>query len=114
MPAGEVRLKDQHATPPKHLVSSFALVDHDHIILVDHKYAERWLPTGGHVEPSATSALHEPGISHYGTEGHEWLEFKRFRFPQLSSMNLRPSFLRGVLASGELKVRHFVQRDSAL
>ncbi|MGE0362679.1 MAG: NUDIX hydrolase [Vicinamibacterales bacterium] len=39
------------ATPPKHLVSYFAVVDDGHILLVDHKNANRWLPTGGHVEP---------------------------------------------------------------
>ncbi len=39
------------ATPPKHLVSYFALVDDGHILLVDHKNARLWLPTGGHVEP---------------------------------------------------------------
>lgn len=39
------------ATPPKHLVSYFVLVDHDHVLLVDHKDAQLWLPTGGHVEP---------------------------------------------------------------
>ena len=39
------------ATPPKHLVSYFALVDHDHVLLVDHKNAQLWLPSGGHVEP---------------------------------------------------------------
>ena len=39
------------ATPPKHLVSYFAVVDGDHILLVDHKNAGLWLPTGGHVEP---------------------------------------------------------------
>ncbi|HEY6640962.1 NUDIX domain-containing protein [Povalibacter sp.] len=39
------------ATPPKHLVSYFVLVDQDHILLVDHKNAQLWLPTGGHVEP---------------------------------------------------------------
>lgn len=38
------------ATPPKHLVSYFALVDHDHVLLVDHRNARLWLPTGGHVE----------------------------------------------------------------
>ena len=37
--------------PPKHLVSYFALVDGDYVLLVDHKNAELWLPTGGHVEP---------------------------------------------------------------
>ncbi len=39
------------ATPPMHLVSYFALVDGDHILLVDHINAQLWLPTGGHVEP---------------------------------------------------------------
>lgn len=39
------------ATPPKHLVSYFAVVDNEHVLLVDHKNAQRWLPTGGHVEP---------------------------------------------------------------
>lgn len=39
------------ANPPKHLVSYFALIDDGHILLVDHKNANLWLPTGGHVEP---------------------------------------------------------------
>ena len=39
-------------TPAKHLVSYFAVVDDGHILLVDHKNAQRWLPTGGHVEPN--------------------------------------------------------------
>jgi 8-oxo-dGTP diphosphatase len=39
------------ATPPKHLVSYFAVVDGEHILLVDHKNAQLWLPAGGHVEP---------------------------------------------------------------
>lgn len=38
------------ATPPKHLVSYFAVVDGHRILLVDHKNARLWLPTGGHVE----------------------------------------------------------------
>lgn len=40
------------ATPPKHLVSYFAVVDtvDQHILLVDHKNAQLWLPSGGHVE----------------------------------------------------------------
>jgi 8-oxo-dGTP diphosphatase len=38
------------ATPPKHLVSYFAVVDADRILLVDHKNARLWLPPGGHVE----------------------------------------------------------------
>ncbi|HEV7358036.1 MAG TPA: NUDIX hydrolase [Steroidobacteraceae bacterium] len=38
------------ATPPKHLVSYFAVVDGQNILLVDHKSAQLWLPPGGHVE----------------------------------------------------------------
>jgi 8-oxo-dGTP diphosphatase len=40
------------ATPPKHLVAYFAVIDEGHILLVDHKNAQLWLPTGGHVEPN--------------------------------------------------------------
>lgn len=38
------------ATPPKHLVSYFPVIDGEHILLVDHINAQRWLPPGGHVE----------------------------------------------------------------
>jgi 8-oxo-dGTP diphosphatase len=38
------------AIPPKHLVAYFPVVDQNFILLVDHKNAKRWLPTGGHVE----------------------------------------------------------------
>jgi 8-oxo-dGTP diphosphatase len=39
------------ATPPMHLVSYFAVVDGDQVLLVDHRNAQLWLPSGGHVEP---------------------------------------------------------------
>lgn len=39
------------ATPPMHLVSYFAVVDGNHMLLVDHRKARLWLPPGGHVEP---------------------------------------------------------------
>jgi 8-oxo-dGTP pyrophosphatase MutT (NUDIX family) len=41
------------ATPPTHLVAYAVLVDPEEqsILLVDHRLAGRWLPTGGHVEP---------------------------------------------------------------
>ena len=42
---------EKPSTPPKHLVSYFAVIDGEHILLVDHINAELWLPTGGHVEP---------------------------------------------------------------
>lgn len=38
------------ATPPKHLVSYFPVVDGRDILLVDHKAAQLWLP------PEATSS----------------------------------------------------------
>lgn len=43
--------REKPATPPKHLVSYFLLVDDAHILLVDHIKAGLWLPSGGHVEP---------------------------------------------------------------
>lgn len=42
---------EKPATPPKHLVSYFLLMDGDHILLVDHIKSGLWLPSGGHVEP---------------------------------------------------------------
>lgn len=47
----EICRLEKPATPPKHLISYFAVVDGDYILLVDHVNAELWLPTGGHVEP---------------------------------------------------------------
>jgi 8-oxo-dGTP diphosphatase len=41
---------EKPATPPKHLVSYFAVVDGARMLLVDHKNAGLWLPPGGHVE----------------------------------------------------------------
>ena len=41
---------EKPATPRKHLVSYFAVVDDGYILLVDHRNAQLWLPTGGHVE----------------------------------------------------------------
>lgn len=42
---------EKPATPNKHLVAYFPVVDGEYILLVDHINAQRWLPTGGHVEP---------------------------------------------------------------
>lgn len=55
---------EKPATPPKHLVSYFVLVDDGHVLLVDHRNAQLWLPTGGHVEPGEhprETALRELG-----------------------------------------------------
>lgn len=49
---------EKPATPPKHLVSYFLLVDPvlGRCLLVDHLKAQLWLPTGGHVEPGEDPA----------------------------------------------------------
>lgn len=47
----ELCRREKPATPPRHLVSYFVLVDSDRVLLVDHINAGLWLPTGGHVEP---------------------------------------------------------------
>lgn len=49
---GQIFRTERPAVPPKHLVAYCVLVDvgERQILLVDHRDAERWLPTGGHVE----------------------------------------------------------------
>lgn len=50
--AGLFRVR-KPATPSPHLVSYFVVVDREtsKLLLVDHKNACLWLPSGGHVEP---------------------------------------------------------------
>lgn len=45
---------EKPSTPPLHLVSYAVLVSGAarQVYLADHRLAERWLPTGGHVEPN--------------------------------------------------------------
>lgn len=47
----ELCRRHKPATPPKHLVSYVVVTNGSHLLLVDHKNAQLWLPTGGHVEP---------------------------------------------------------------
>jgi 8-oxo-dGTP diphosphatase len=47
----ELCRREKPATPPKHLISYVAVIDHEHVLLVDHINAGLWLPPGGHVEP---------------------------------------------------------------
>jgi 8-oxo-dGTP diphosphatase len=58
-------------TPSPHLVSYFLLTDHvqGRVLLVDHRKAGLWLPSGGHVEPGEHPAAtvqrevqEEPGL----------------------------------------------------
>jgi len=50
---GDIFRRIKPGTPDPHLVSYFLLADHqrDTVLLVDHRQAGLWLPTGGHVEP---------------------------------------------------------------
>lgn len=50
---GDVFRRVKPGTPSPHLVSYFLLIDHGQgsVLLVDHRKAGLWLPTGGHVEP---------------------------------------------------------------
>ncbi len=68
---GDIFRRGGQGTPDPHLVSYFLLTDHQHgtVLLVDHRKAGLWLPTGGHVEagehPAATvrrEAREELGI----------------------------------------------------
>jgi 8-oxo-dGTP pyrophosphatase MutT (NUDIX family) len=45
--------REKPATPPKHLVAYFAVLDvaSRKLLLVDHRKSGLWLPSGGHVEP---------------------------------------------------------------
>ena len=45
---------DRADDPPQHLVAYFSLYDvaQQKLLLVDHKKAGLWLPSGGHVEPN--------------------------------------------------------------
>lgn len=49
----EIFRTEKPATPPVHLVSYFLVIspDRSKVLLVDHKKAGLWLPSGGHVEP---------------------------------------------------------------
>ncbi|WP_200896607.1 NUDIX domain-containing protein [Chromobacterium vaccinii] len=47
----ELWRREKPAKPPIHLSTYFALVDEAGMLLVDHRNAGLWLPTGGHVDP---------------------------------------------------------------
>jgi 8-oxo-dGTP diphosphatase len=55
---GDIFRRLRPRTPDPHLVSYFLLIDHqqDAVLLVDHRKAGLWLPTGGHVEPAEQPA----------------------------------------------------------
>lgn len=63
------------ATPPKHLISYFAVVDGDYVLLVDHINAGLWLPPGGHVEPGEhpRETVRRECREELGIEAHELL-----------------------------------------
>lgn len=67
---------EKPAIPPKHLVSYVVVLSRNAILLVDHRSAKLWLPTGGHVEPrelpretAKRELFEELGIAATGTIG---------------------------------------------
>ena len=64
--------------PNKHLVSYFVLFDEkaSKVLLVDHKKAQLWLPTGGHVEPDEDpkDAARRECFEELGTQAQFWKE----------------------------------------
>jgi ADP-ribose pyrophosphatase YjhB (NUDIX family) len=62
-----------------------------------------------HLEPG--SPLRVSSHSHFGVEGSKRLEFRWFPRPELSQVNLHPSFLRAALAKPNLVFEHVVHRQ---
>jgi len=81
--------------PAKHLVAYCVVIDREHnkILLVDHKKAERWLPPGGHVEPN------EDPFKTAKRELYEELGL------QLKPMHSTPLFLTITMTTGQT-IRH--------
>jgi 8-oxo-dGTP pyrophosphatase MutT (NUDIX family) len=81
------------ATPPKHLVAYFVLVDGGarSCLLVDHRLAELWLPTGGHVEPGEDPAA---------TVARECREEVGFATPLLGGLSSQPLFVTQRVTGG--------------
>jgi 8-oxo-dGTP diphosphatase len=80
-------------TPPKHLVAYFALAYAcaRRCLLVDHRLAELWLPTGGHVEPGEDPAE---------TVARECREEVGFTAPLLGGLSSQPLFVTERVTGG--------------
>ncbi len=81
------------ATPPRHLVAYFVLVDASarSCLLVDHRLAQLWLPTGGHVEPGEEPAA---------TVARECREEVGFTAPLLQGLSSQPLFVTQRMTGG--------------
>jgi 8-oxo-dGTP pyrophosphatase MutT (NUDIX family) len=84
---------EKPATPPKHLVAYFLLVDAaaQSCLLVDHRSAGLWLPTGGHVEPGEDPAT---------TVRRECREELGFSAPLLDGLASQPLFVTQAVTVG--------------
>lgn len=81
------------ATPPEHLVSYFVLVDPGagRCLLVHHRNAGRWLPTGGHVEPGEDPAT---------TVARECREEVGLDVPLMAGLSTNPLFVTRTTTQG--------------
>jgi 8-oxo-dGTP pyrophosphatase MutT (NUDIX family) len=80
--------------PPEHFVSYFVVVDHTRrsLLLVDHRKAGFWAPTGGHVEP---------GEDPRGTVLREMAEELGPRAAMVASVAMMPLFITATRTRGE-------------
>jgi 8-oxo-dGTP diphosphatase len=80
--------------PPKHLVSYFLVVDPENrsALLVDHLSAEKWLPSGGHVEQGEDSRA---------TVEREALEELEMKAEFLEAIGDKPLFVTSTLTVGK-------------
>jgi 8-oxo-dGTP diphosphatase len=85
-------------TPPKHLIAYFLLRDaaDGSVLLVHHRKAGLWLPTGGHVEPGE-----DPAATVRREAPEELGLTAKFADP-----NARPLFITVTETTGEAETRH--------
>lgn len=75
--------------PNKHLVAYFLLFDAEaeKVLLVDHKKAQLWLPSGGHVEPEEHpfDTVKRECLEELGIDAAFWSEYPIFLTSTLTS-----------------------------
>ncbi len=85
-------------TPPKHVVSYFLLRDpaDGSVLLVDHRKARLWLPTGGHVDPGEHPAatVRREALEELGIEA------------EFASVTSAPDFITVTDTTGDDEHRH--------
>lgn len=61
----------------------------------------------------AMSPILNKELTYEGVEGEKKLYFRWFKVSELANTNLRPSFLPGILTSGNMGFRHIIHRANS-